>query len=480
MNRSVDVAVIGAGHAGLNAIKEIRKVTDNYVLINGGDLGTTCARIGCMPSKVAVHLAEAYQLRNRFERIGIQGAEHLQLDHAAALEHVRDLRDTFVDLVLANTTDEMKEHELIKGYAEFISPNVIRIGNQTIHAHATIIATGARSCVPSQWQERFGDGILTVENLFEQERLPKSVAVLGLGPIGIEMGQALRRLGVEVTGVEQGTTISRIQDPAVNQEAIRILEREFPLWLGEKAEIEREGDGFRVRSGDREVLVEKLFVATGRRPNLDRMNIKRLGASLDEQGVPHHDPETLQVGRLPIYLAGDATGGIANLQRAADQGRIAGYNAARGFAERFNQKTPMAIVFCEPNIACVGAEWSNLDESRTAVAQIRFGPVGRALIMGQNRGILRVYADKQSGRLLGAAMIGPRCEHLAHLIAWAVESQMTTQQALQMPFYHPVIEEALQDALHALLPKIEPRRKPFSLPNLGFLRRQGRTGAKAA
>jgi pyruvate/2-oxoglutarate dehydrogenase complex dihydrolipoamide dehydrogenase (E3) component len=243
----------------------------------------------------------------------------------------------------------MKEHELIEGYAEFISPNVISIGDQTIHAHATIIATGARSCVPSQWQDRFGDG-------------------------------------------------------------------------------------FRVRAGDREVLVEKLFVSTGRRPNLDRMNIKRLGASLDERGVPHHDPETLQVGRLPIYLAGDATGGIANLQRAADQGRIAGYKAARGFAERFNQKTPMAIVFSEPNIACVGTEWSNLDESRTAVAQIRFGPVGRALIMGQNRGILRVYANEQSGRLLGAAMIGPRCEHLAHLIAWAVESRMTAQQALQMPF----------------------------------------------
>jgi len=107
----------------------------------------------------------------------------------------------------------------------------------------------------------------------------------------------------------------------------------------------------------------------------------------------------------------------------------------------------MSIIFCEPNIAMVGAHWSTLDPGRVAVAQQRFGPVGRALIMGHNRGLLRVYADKSSGLLLGAAMIGPRCEHLAHLICWAIENRLTVARALDMPFYHPVIEEALQDAL---------------------------------
>ncbi|MCF7985529.1 MAG: dihydrolipoyl dehydrogenase [Thiohalocapsa sp.] len=454
MTKSVAVAVIGAGHAGLNAIKEIRKVTDDWVLINGGPLGTTCARIGCMPSKVAIHLAETFDTRRRFGRYGVAGADALQLDAPAALEHVRDLRDTFVDLVLANTTDEMDDDHLIDGYAQFVDPHTLRVGDHEIKADAVVVAAGARSVVPADWQSAFGDGVLTVDTVFEQAQLPESVAVIGLGPVGLEIGQALHRLGVAVTGIDHGERVCRIQDPAVNRAAIDIVQREFPLWLGREPEIERTDSGFRVRAGDREVHVEKLFLALGRRPNLDRLGLDRLGLPGDRLGVPRYDPETLRVGRLPVYIAGDAAGGIANLQRAAEQGRIAGYNAVHRRKKRYARRTPMAIVFTEPNIAWVGRDWSSLDHDRTVVAEQRFGPVGRALIMGQNRGLLRLYADRRSRRLLGASMTGPRCEHLAHLACWAIESGMTVDRALDMPFYHPVIEEALQDALidlkHAL------------------------------
>ncbi len=459
MKQSVEVAIIGAGHAGLNAIKEVRKLTDDWVLINGGPLGTTCARIGCMPSKIAIHLADHYQMRQRFDRYGIQGGDALKLDQASALEHVRDLRDTFVDLVLANTTDEMDDEHLIDGYAEFLDANRLRVGDREIHADRIIVATGARSLVPAGWQQQFGDGILTVDTLFDQERLPASVAVLGLGPIGAEIGQALHRLGIAVTGVDHGEDLSRLTDPEVNRAAIDILQREFPLWLGQEPKIERIDGGFRVRSGEREVEVEKLFVAVGRYPHLAPLHLERLNVPLDARGVPQHDPQTLRVGRLPVYLAGDATGGIANLQVAAEQGRIAGFNAVHRKQRRLAKRTPMAILFCDPNIAWVGQQWDQLDPSRVAVARQRFGPVGRALIMGQNRGVLRVYADRRSRRILGASMVGPRCEHLAHLLAWAIEMRLTVERALEMPFYHPVIEEALQDALLELNAELNQPRK---------------------
>ena len=111
----------------------------------------------------------------------------------------------------------------------------------------------------------------------------------------------------------------------------------------------------------------------------------------------------------------------------------------------------MSIAFCDPNIASVGAPWSDLDEAATAVGEIRFGPVGRALIMGSNRGLLRVYAERKSGKLLGASMVAPRGEHLAHLIAWAIERGLTAVDMLRVPYYHPAIEEALQAAIHALV-----------------------------
>ena len=380
MIKKVDVAVIGAGHAGLNAIKEVRKVTQNFVLINGGGLGTTCARIGCMPSKIAIHLAEIFDQCRSLERYGITGADALQLDQPAALEHIRELRDTFVDLVLANTTDEMGE-ELIEGYAHFLGPNTLQVGDQTFETRAVVIATGAHSIVPPQWQAQFGERILTVETLFEQERLPASVAVIGLGPIGLEMGQVLSRLGVQVTGIESGTTIARVPDPAVNQAAVDALRREFPVWLGDQAQVEPQGDQVAVRAGPHQVVVGRVFLALGRRPNLDQIGLPQTGCALDSRGVPLHDPQTLRVGRLPIYLAGDATGGGANLQVAAEQGRIAGYNACHRTPIRLGIKTPMSIVFSEPNIAWVGPPWSALDQTRLVVGQQRFGPVGRAMIM---------------------------------------------------------------------------------------------------
>jgi dihydrolipoamide dehydrogenase len=386
-------------------------------------------------------------MRDKLARYGVSGGEALQLDRPAALEHVRDLRDTFVDLVLANTTDEMDDEHLINGYAELLDPHRLTVGGRELTADAIVVATGARSVVPEAWREPFGDGILTVDNVFEQAELPASVAVIGLGPIGVEIGQALHRLGVSVTGIDHGQRVCRIQDPAVNRATADILAREFPLWLGDEPSVERCEGGFRVRAGAREVVVEKLFLALGRRANLEHLRLDRLGVPMDGHGVPAYDPATLRIGRTPVYLAGDAAGGVANLQRAAAQGRIAGWNAVHRRKRRWRAHTPMAIVFTEPNIACVGMDWGGFDARRMVVTEQRFGPVGRALIMGQNRGLLRVYAERASGRILGAAMVGPRCEHLAHLLAWAIEQRMTVERALAMPFYHPVIEEALQDAL---------------------------------
>jgi dihydrolipoamide dehydrogenase len=109
MVRAVDVAIIGAGSAGLFAMSRVRQVTDNYVLIDGGELGTTCARVGCMPSKAAIQVAEDFHRRGSFDRYGIEGMESLSMDISEAMEYVRDLRDIFVDRVLAGTTDNLQD-----------------------------------------------------------------------------------------------------------------------------------------------------------------------------------------------------------------------------------------------------------------------------------------------------------------------------------------------------------------------------------
>jgi dihydrolipoamide dehydrogenase len=407
-----------------------------------------------MPSKAMIQVAEDFHRRGVLDRYGVEGHEEMTLDTEEAMEHVRDLRDTFVDRVTSNSTDKMPEEMFIPGYARFVDPHTLEVEGQRIRAEKIVVAVGTRPLVPAPWQA-FGDRIVTTDEVFEMESLPESMAVIGLGVIGLEIGQSLARMGVKVSGFDMLDTIGALDDPDVAKVAIEALQRDFPLHLGAAAEITEEDGRLRVTAGEQSVVVDKVLASLGRVPNFDRVAIENAGVELDERGLPSFNPNTMQIGDSHIFLAGDITGDRALLHEAGDEGRIAGYNASSDTVTAFRRKVPLAITFSDPNICHVGARWSQLDPETTAVGTVNFAPVGRALIMGRNRGILKVYADKQSGRLLGSEMACVKGENLAHLLAWCIEQEMTVGRMLQMPFYHPVIEEAMQAALYDCYAKIE-------------------------
>ncbi len=453
MTKKVDVAIIGSGTTGLNAMGQVRRAGKSFVLINGGELGTTCARVGCMPSKAFIQVAEDFHRRHVFERHAIEGGDDLAIEVEELMEHVRGLRDIFVDRVMGGSTDELDE-EFIEGYAQFVAPNQLKVGDIEIEAESIIIATGSTPIMPAAWRE-LGDRIITTDDFFEQESLPESMAIIGMGVIGLELGQALSRIGVSVTGVDALEHISGLTDPIVNKTAIDLMEQEFPIWFGLPAELSAAGDKLRVRAGENEIEVDKALVSIGRTPNLSGLGLENLGVTLDDRGLPDYDPQTMQIGDLPVYLAGDVNADLPILHEAGEEGKIAGYNAAHQGVKKFQRKTFLGITFCDPNIVVVGTPWSQLEgRDDVVVAEMPMGPVGRALIMAKNKGVIRVYAEKQSGRLLGGAMIAIKGESLGHLLAWAIQQKMTVNDALQMPFYHPVIEEALQGALNMLLAQV--------------------------
>jgi dihydrolipoamide dehydrogenase len=451
--RTVDVAIIGSGTSGLNAMAQVRRAGKTFALINGGEPGTTCARVGCMPSKAMIQVADDYHRRTTLGRYGVDGHQELAVDLASVMEHVQDLRDTFVDRVLGSSTDNLGE-EFIQEYAHFVAPTLIQAGPHRIRAARVIVATGSRPLVPMAWQI-FGDKVITTDTLFELNDLPASVAVAGLGTIGLELGQSLHRLGVAVTGFDQLGHIGGAQDPEVQHCALEILGKEFPIHLGQPVSLTEEGEQLRVTAGEQSILVDRVLCSVGRVPNVEGLGLENLGVPLDRRGIPAYNPNTMQVGDLPVFIAGDVTGDRPILHEAGDEGRIAGFNAAHGETAAFRRKVQILINFCDPNICAVGARWNDLDHAATAVGQINFAPVGRALIMGKNKGVLRVYGDKASGRILGAEMIGPKGENLAHLLAWCIEQGLTVGRLLRMPFYHPVIEEALQAALYDLYAKVD-------------------------
>ena len=455
MTKQVDVAIIGAGSAGLSAVHMVRKHTDNYLLIDGGELGTTCARVGCMPSKVLIQVAEDFHRRTIFEREGIENGDQLTVDHEEAMEHVQDLRDAFVDMVFGSIEPVEEADKLVESYAKFTSDNTLEVDGETITADKVIIATGSTPIFPQAWKT-FGDRVITTDDFFELETLPESMAVIGMGVIGLELGQSLNRLGVNVVGIDQHEIISDIKDPVINKVAVDTIGKEMTMWLGHPADITEGNNGkLKISAGDNCIEVDKVLLSIGRTPNLKGLALENTTLELNERGIPVYSPTTLQCGNSNIFIAGDVNGNRPILHEATHEGRIAGVNAASDTIKSFQQKTPMAITFCEPNICTCGLAFDELDEATTAIGEMRMGPVGRALIMGKNKGHIRIYANNDTGLLLGASICASKGESLIHMLTLAIHNQQTVQDMLAMPFYHPVMEEAVQAALYDLYHKLD-------------------------
>ncbi len=461
MERKVDVAIIGAGSAGLDALSEVRKVTDNFVLIDGGELGTTCARVGCMPSKILIQIADDFHRRQILAGEGIEGGDGLTIDIKQALAYTRSLRDRFVDSIIEDLIMPLRDN-FIEGYAEFVEPTLLKIEDMQIRAKKIVIAVGSKPMIPRQWR-RFENRILTTETIFEQRQLPQDIAVLGLGVIGLELGQALARMGLTVTGFDMLTHIGGLQDPEVNRIAVETIGKELPMYLGEPAEIDEAGGRLRVKSGNKSVLVDKVLLSLGRASHMDGLCFDRVGISLDDRGLPAFNPRTMQIENLPIFIAGDANGFRPVLHEASHEGIIAGYNAVHEPTVAFRRRTPLLITFSDPNICIVGASWEGVKNIDPVIGIARFRG-GRVIIMNREGGMIRIYADRQNGRILGAEMAAPGGEHIAHLLSWSIQQELTVFDLLSMPYYHPVLEETLEEALSNLADKVENGRQPL----LGF------------
>lgn len=465
--RKVDVAVIGAGTAGMVAYQRARKATDRIVLIEGKQYGTTCARVGCMPSKLLIAAAEvAHQVRGA-DGFGVLPGE-VRVDGTRVMARVRKERDRFVAPVVRSMESLPEAHRLL-GHARFVDSHRLVVGDHTeVTADRIIIATGSRPNIPGILKEA-KDRLVVNDDVFEWADLPSSVAVFGPGVIGAELGQALARLGVRVRlfGVSGG--LAGIQDEKVRDCALRTFSEEFAVSAkAETRRIERARDGVRITwaEGGMEYLdtFDYLLAATGRRPNIDHLDIQNAGLELDDRGMPLFDPYTLRCGESHIFMAGDVNNDRPLLHEAADEGRIAGDNAASWPDVRAGQrKTPLAVVFTDPQIAAVGLNIHQVEERCHicfAVGEVSFEDQGRSKVIGKNRGLLRVYGEHGSGLFLGAQMFGPAAEHVAHLLAWCVQKRMTVGEMLEMPFYHPVIEEGVRTALKDLSNKLRMGQKP--------------------
>lgn len=463
VNREVDVVVIGAGTAGLNAVAEVRKSGRSWVLVESGPFGTTCARVGCMPSKLLIAASDrAHQVATA----GVFGITTgpMAIDPQTLFGRVRAERDRFVAGAVKSTT-KLPDDQRLQGRARVTGPATVLVERDSqddieLKTKAIVAAVGSSPNVPPPFRDIM-ERVWISDEVFELNELPESLAVIGTGAIGLELGQALSRLGVKVSFFSIDNFIGPLRDPAIQQSVQQVFRgnatEDAMAWHLEakiqKAEISgngaielqwQDGDG-----NSHQQSFSNVLLAAGRTPQLAGLGLENAGVIMNKRGLPADwDPLTTRCGDTAVFIAGDASHYRAVLHEATDEGRIAGQNAAQyPQITELTRRTPLAIVFSHPQMASVGAQFADLNEDEIEIGTVSYGNQGRARVLNQHAGQVNLYAQRGSCILVGAELFCPGAEHLAHLLAWAVQQRLRVEDLLGMPFYHPVLEEGLRTAL---------------------------------
>lgn len=447
----VEYAIIGAGTAGLGAYSKLSRRTDSLVMIQDGPYGTTCARVGCMPSKLLITAADYAHHLTTSEFFGVEAAG--RVDGRKVLQRLRRERDQkFVGRNLTYV-DKIPAHHKLEGRAQFIGSGHLRVGEAVeVKAKKVIIACGSRPAIGEVFAPVMSR-VLTSDTIFELEDLPRSVAVIGMGVIALELGQSLHRLGVETTIYGRSGKINALSHPAMQQQALDIFASELDILpSGQVVKTWQDSDGAWIEylqsNGQRSTKVfDSILVASGRVSNIDRLGLEQAGLACSDADTLGIDPTTMRCADHPVFIAGDATDELPLWHEAYDEGRIAADNALNYPqtvpAER---RPPLLVLFTDPQIAVVGQSYRQLQEREIVIGELPFASP-RHVVWNKVQGRIQVYLDARTGVILGAELLGHQAEHLAHLLALAITHGMTAQQVLEMPVYHPSAEELLRDVL---------------------------------
>jgi dihydrolipoamide dehydrogenase len=442
-----DVAVIGAGTAGLAAERSARRSGASTLLIDEAFSGTTCANVGCMPSKLLIAAAHIAHTIRRAPTFGIDAFP--EINGAAVMARVQRERDAFAAATRAEI-EKLPRGITVRGVARFAAEATLSLEDgRLVRARAIVIATGSRPSIPRAFGE-IHDLVLTNENVFELPRLPNTLAVIGAGPLGLELAQAFARLGTDVSVFDEKDKLAAVEDPEITAKLRAVLEQEFDLHLGVKIEAKRAGDSASISwtgVSKGQATFDRVLIATGRPPDLTRLNLGATGLHLNDHGVPLFNRETMQCGESAIFMAGDADAQRPVLHEALAEGAIAGNNAATYPKVASTHRTvPFSIMFTDPPLATVGQQ----GDAALITGQSDYLDQGRAKVEARAKGVARLYATRDNATLKGALLFCPGADHLGHLIAWAIESGLDASTLLDRPFYHPTFEEGLKPALRQL------------------------------
>ncbi len=452
-----DLVIIGGGAAAFAAATRASELEARAVIINTGlPLGGTCVNVGCIPTKHLLTVAEEYY-DSRFSRFAaLTPGDHLALDFAAAIAEKDELVAALRREHYLKVLESLGGVDHIEGRAVFRGPHEVEVNGDVVAGEKIIIATGSSARrLPISGLDQV-DWLDHRSALALRER-PRSLVVIGGGPLGLEFSQMFHRFGTEVTVVEVMDQILPRHEPEVADELRRCLEEEGIAILT-RAAVERVSRGpegtavldVRLERGRRTLRATHLLLAAGVSPNTQGLGLDAAGVEVTDGGFPKVT-DWLQTSAPHIYAAGDVAGKMQLETVAAKEGRLAAENALTGSRKSVNYDHVPHAVFTSPQVASVGlTEDAMMARYGTCRCRtVRLEQVPKAKAVKETRGLIKMVVHPETGQILGVHMVAPMAADLIHEAVLAVRFGLTVDDIIDTVHVFPTFSEGIKLAAQA-------------------------------
>jgi len=459
-----DVIVIGAGPGGYVCAIRAAQLGLKVAVVEKQWLGGVCLNVGCIPSKALLKNAEvAHLLRERSKEFGFT-FQNLVLDYSAAVKRSRQVSDRLTKgvsfLMKKNNIDvQMGEAKITgRGTVEVTlqDGNTLQLKTRNI-----VVATGSSVAVPPGWQID-GENVVTYLEAILQEKLPKSVIIIGAGAIGVEFATIWHSYGVEVTIVEMLPHLLPLEDPEISEELEKSFKRRKIYFLtshrvrtlnktksGVEVTVASEVDS-NAAGSEKPIKADQALVAIGFSPNSRGIGLEELGVNISERGAVEID-ERMATNVEGIWAIGDVTGKLMLAHVGSAQGMICAENISGEPTSILNYEMLPRATYCQPQVASFGLTEAQAQERgfEVKVGRFPFLANGKALGLGESTGWVKIITDAKYGEILGAHLIGPEVTELLPELTLAQMMELTPQEIGRNVHAHPTLSEVLMEAAHA-------------------------------
>ncbi|WAH36565.1 dihydrolipoyl dehydrogenase [Alicyclobacillus dauci] len=451
MLEEVEVLVIGAGPGGYVAAIRAAQLGKSVTIVDKAELGGVCLNRGCIPSKALISAAHQYESAHESAFPGIETTA--KLDY----KKVQEWKQSVVNKMTGGVTSLLKGNKVtvIDGEAFFTKPDEIRVmhenGGQRIKFGQCILATGSRPIEIKSLP--FGKRVLSSTEALELDEVPKSLVIVGGGYIGMELGQTFAKFGSKVTVIEGTDSILPLFDKQMTRLVERNLKKyEVDIQTNAMAKgVEETDTGVKLtytnKAGEEQVIeAEYLLVTVGRRPNTDELGLQDANIELGEKGLIKVDAQC-RTTNPNVYAIGDIVPGAALAHKASYEGKVAA-EAIAGMPSVVDYRCIPSVVFSDPEMASVGLSEDEAKKEYTSVSVGRFpyAANGRATALNQDAGFVKLIADKETGVLVGAQVVGYEASNLIAELGLAIEMSATLEDIALTIHAHPTLGEMVMEA----------------------------------